>query len=259
MSIETYISVVSHGHAELIKELDVLSLLAKNNTVVIKCNKLKDAKSLKNYCAQNNIYLLDNNYGLGFGANNNFIFDYCKKNLGLESDDIFIVMNPDLKLDATSLQQLCTRISEDSAKLATINLYKDEEKKISDDAIRKFPKMSDFFLSILLKKNNTKYDKSLISKPTKVDWAAGSFLAFKASHYQKLGGFEEKYFMYCEDIDICYRSALMDHKPIYYPNITGVHYAKHANRSLLSKHFYWHIKSAFLFLAMQFKNPIKTK
>ncbi len=39
-----------------------------------------------------------------------------------------------------------------------------------------------------------------------MEWVAGSFIAFKSSSYRKVQGFDENYFMYCEDIDICYRA-----------------------------------------------------
>lgn len=61
-------------------------------------------------------------------------------------------------------------------------------------------------MSFLFKKNDCVVNKNKITKPTYVDWAAGSFLIFNAFFYSKLNGFNEKYFMYCEDIDICWRA-----------------------------------------------------
>lgn len=44
-----FISVVSHGHAEIIKKLDCLASLATIFKVVIKCNKSGDAELLSEY------------------------------------------------------------------------------------------------------------------------------------------------------------------------------------------------------------------
>ncbi|EGR3506856.1 glycosyl transferase family 2, partial [Vibrio parahaemolyticus] len=74
------------------------------------------------------------------------------------------------------------------------------------------------------------------------------FIAIKAIHYKKLNGFDENYFMYCEDIDLCYRSKQEGESVLYLPNISAIHFAAHNNRKLLSKHFYWHLKSVFRFL-----------
>ncbi|HGF6386940.1 TPA: glycosyltransferase family 2 protein [Escherichia coli] len=254
--MRNFISVVSHGHAKLIKELNVLPVLAKDNVVVIKCNKESDVDSLGEYCALHNIYLLSNDFGKGFGANNNIVFEFCKRKFDMNSEDYFTVLNPDLKIDLIELRKLYLHVEEDRSKLSTINLYKDEEMTLSDDAIRRFPQLKDFFISLLLKKNATKYDKASFRKATSIDWAAGSFLMFECGHYEKLNGFDEKYFMYCEDIDICYRSNLLNHAPMYYPDVYAIHLARHANRSVFSKHFYWHLRSALIFLKMKYKNPI---
>ena len=59
-----------------------------------------------------------------------------------------------------------------------------------------------------------------MDKVLAVDWAAGSFLLFKASLFRKLGGFDPGYFMYCEDIDICWRAQkLFNQQLLFNPNI----------------------------------------
>jgi hypothetical protein len=83
-----------------------------------------------------------------------------------------------------------------------------------------------------------------------VDWAAGSFLLFRSGMYTELNGFDTSYFMYCEDIDICWRAKVKVKSPVVYlPHIKALHYAKHANRNVFSKHFYWHVKGVLRFLA----------
>lgn len=121
-----------------------------------------------------------------------------------------------------------------------------------------FPSLKHFIKSFLGLGNSSIVDKSKIIEPCHIDWAAGSFLAIQSCHYLKLGGFDEKYFMYCEDIDICYRSFLMNIPVKYYPAIHAIHLAKHANRKIFSKHFYWHFSSAIRFLLTK-KNLTKMK
>ncbi|WP_017026544.1 hypothetical protein, partial [Vibrio rumoiensis] len=136
----------------------------------------------------------------------------------------------------------------DQVPIAAINLFKDYDKTSYDNSVRSFPSFLQFVSSFLGGKNTSILDKKSILKPTNVDWAAGSFLAFKASYYKKLGGFDENYFMYCEDIDICYRSMKMGSPVMYYPQFEAIHLAKHANRKILSRHFYWHVSSVIRFL-----------
>ncbi|MFS1953047.1 hypothetical protein [Vibrio breoganii] len=166
----------------------------------------------------------------------------------MKKDDLFIVMNPDVSITIEQFELLIDSMSKDSIEFATINLFKDKALSIYDPSIRNFPKLSTFIRSYLLNENPTIIDRSKIYKQTEVDWAAGSFLCFSAMHYEKLGGFDEKYFMYCEDIDICFRSKKSRVDLVYLPNVKAQHLARHNNRKLISKHFYWHIKSVIRFL-----------
>lgn len=132
--------------------------------------------------------------------------------------------------------------------LASINLYKNEGKTEYDNSIRYFPTSINFIKSLLGLGNASVIDKSFVKGNLDVDWAAGSFLAFRSKHYKKLRGFDESYFMYCEDIDICYRSSILNKKVRYIHEIEAIHFAQHNNRNLMSKHFVWHIQSAVRFL-----------
>ncbi|MEY8214111.1 MAG: glycosyltransferase family 2 protein [Colwellia sp.] len=244
--MSVFISVISHGHGKLIEKLACLSQLAKKHTVVVKINQKE--QQLVQYLEENNIKYIDRLYGIGFGHNNNEVFTYCKEHLSMKDDDYFLVHNPDVISDTDSIDKLIESMLIDNTEIAGVNLFKDENYSISDNSIRHFPSFSQFAKSFLGIGNSTVINKGLVIEPKEVDWAAGSFLAFKASHYAELKGFDEGYFMYCEDIDICYRSKLIGVPVIFYPQIKMRHLAEHANRTVFSKHFYWHVNSVIRFL-----------
>ncbi|MDO6499524.1 glycosyltransferase family 2 protein [Photobacterium sanguinicancri] len=241
-----FISVVSHGHASLVESLGTLKRLINSFNVIVKSNKPGDDFSVLN--ESQNFHWLDCEYFCGFGENNNIVFKYCQTELSMKDDDIFIALNPDVDINETAIVSLIELMSQNHSAICTINLYKDTNLSEFDNSIRRFPSFTQFIKSFLGFGNTSIIDKSAISKPCKVDWAAGSFLAFGAYHYQTLGGFDERYFMYCEDIDICWRSKELGMKVDYFPNIKAQHLAKHENRKLLSKHFYWHVTSVMKFL-----------
>ncbi|NOI68633.1 glycosyltransferase family 2 protein [Vibrio sp. 99-8-1] len=244
--MKIFLSMVSHGHGELINELGLLNELSDDFVLIIKSNKEGD--EFLNYIGFDNFHWIDEQYYSGFGRNNNLIFDYCKSYLNMESKDYFIVINPDVVVYSDMLNELLLIIKSLSPNLAAINLYKDELFKEYDNSIRKFPRLKDFVLSYFKLGNETLIDKSSIKKPVDVDWAAGSFLVFKSCHYSLLNGFNENYFMYCEDIDICYRSNKLGVPVVYLPNIKARHLGQHSNRKLFSRHFFWHISSMIRFL-----------
>ncbi|MUK92259.1 glycosyltransferase family 2 protein [Aliivibrio fischeri] len=245
-----FISVVSHGHGDLIRELDVLSKLNQSFNVIIK-NNIAD-ETLESYARDNKIEFINSEYNLGFGENNNKIYSHVINNYIFSELDLFIVINPDVYVDVETIIELSERMNESRSNIAGINLYIDREYIEYDNSIRKFPGFLDFTSSILGFGNSTIIDKSSVLEPTYVDWVAGSFIAFTMGNYNKLGGFDEHYFMYCEDIDICYRSKNLGSPVIFFPDIRAVHLAKHANRTLFSKHFKWHIESAVRFLLKKY-------
>ena len=253
-----YISVISHGHYEIINELSCLSLLSSEFNIIIKSNKPNDV--FGDWIDKPNVHWIDEQYGYGFGKNNNLVFNYCKLELGMKSEDYFIVLNPDVIINSSELEKLVHMMTEHKIMLSSINLFKDEAFSSHDNSIRRFPSATQFFSSFMGMGNSSIIDKRKLAAPTYVDWAAGSFLAFRAQHYEKLNGFDESYFMYCEDIDICYRSYLSGVRVLYYPEIKAIHLAKHANRHFLSKHFYWHVRSVVKYLLRKYfiNNPNST-
>ena len=61
-----------------------------------------------------------------------------------------------------------------------------------------------------------------------VDWLMGAFLLCRRDVLLEVGGFDEDYFLYAEDMDLCYRVRQRGHRVYYFPEVAIVHYG---NRS----------------------------
>jgi len=66
---------------------------------------------------------------------------------------------------------------------------------------------------------------------TEVDWISGAFLCIKKEFFQKLGGFDERIFMYEEDAELCYRARQQNGKVVFLPKIEIVHYGGQASKT----------------------------
>jgi N-acetylglucosaminyl-diphospho-decaprenol L-rhamnosyltransferase len=66
------------------------------------------------------------------------------------------------------------------------------------------------------------YDR-LYAKLIDVDWVTGACLMMRRDTFNKLGGFDESFFMYFEDVDLCKRVKDLGLKVIYYPKTTVIH------------------------------------
>jgi hypothetical protein len=63
-----------------------------------------------------------------------------------------------------------------------------------------------------------------MSKTHPVDVIAGSYMLMPMALCRELGGWDETYFFYGEDIDFCYRIRQAGYQIIYYPHVHVLHY-----------------------------------
>jgi GT2 family glycosyltransferase len=61
--------------------------------------------------------------------------------------------------------------------------------------------------------------------PHEVDWVYGTFMAVKRDLFRRLGGFDTRYFLYGEDMDLCFRGARLGERTIHVPGARAVHLA----------------------------------
>lgn len=61
------------------------------------------------------------------------------------------------------------------------------------------------------------------STKTQTDWVSGAALAIKKSVFENINGFDENFFMYFEDVDLCKRVTEMGKKIFILPNIKILH------------------------------------
>ena len=108
-----------------------------------------------------------------------------------------------------------------------------------------------------------------------VDWVTGAFMMVRREVFELLGGFDERFFMYWEDSDLCLRALKAGWKTMYEPRAEVVHFTGRASRhapmrSLIAFHrsvFHYYWKHAGVFrrllsplvavgLAGRFSSPI---
>ncbi len=250
MTSRFFVSIVSHGHFDFIKRNQCLPEISKLPMVTVAIRDNLGEKSLQIFCEENSIdYLHEKNKKLGFGENNNQVYCYFKNTLNMGNTDFFLVINPDVYISKDSFVDFVSEVESAASGFYTIDLFKDFDFVSRDPFIRRFPSMKDFFKSFIFSVNDSILDRS--GPVTAIDWCAGSFMCFSSEIYYRVRGFDESYFMYCEDIDICYRLKKIGVSLSYIDKIKAVHPAQFDNRKVFSKHFFWHIKSVFRFLVLK--------
>ncbi len=179
------------------------------------------------------IYVKSENYGYGAGHN-----------LALQSilqfSDYHFVLNPDIYFEENVLSKLIQRmeISEDIGLIMPRIIYPNGQIQYLckllptplNLLLRRYP--IPFFRNYI-KKINEKYELKFTgySNELSAPSLSGCFMLLRVSALKEVGIFDERYFMYCEDIDLS-RRIHKKFKTIFYPDVTVVH--EHAKESYKS-------------------------
>lgn len=83
--------------------------------------------------------------------------------------------------------------------------------------------------------------------PREVDWVSGAAMFVRREVYERLQGFDERFFMYCEDVDFCYRVWKAGWKVVYYPEAQIVHAIGRSTDRVANKMIRQFHKSMYLF------------
>ena len=85
------------------------------------------------------------------------------------------------------------------------------------------------------------------SQIREVDWVSGSCLLAKKEMLEKVGLLDERFYMYVEDVDLCYRAKMAGFSVFYFPLVAVIH---HIGKSTQKKKFSMlveHHKSMYYF------------
>lgn len=96
-----------------------------------------------------------------------------------------------------------------------------------------------------------------LDKPFAVDWVVGTGFLIRRALFETLGGMDEAYFLYMEDVDLCVRVHIAGYEVHALPMIDLVHDHRGASRSLFSRLQWRHLSSLIRF-ARKFGLPLAT-
>lgn len=82
-----------------------------------------------------------------------------------------------------------------------------------------------------------------------VDWLSGSCLLVRRAAFDQVGGFDERYFMYMEDVDLGDRLGKAGWLSVYVPSAEVLHHRGHSTGRDPAGHLEAHHKSTYIFLA----------
>lgn len=223
------ISIVSHGHGaevfQLVSTLDALCFETVGHVVLtinIPEPELLDLVKAGDWKFK--LSVIQNPVPKGFGANHNAAFLKC-------DCEYFCVLNPDIILASDPFPALLGQFG-DAGIGCSFPVQLTESGQVQDYArTRPSP------LALLSRYAGSGRHKA----PSRPEWVNGAFMVFPIGIFQRLNGFDERYFMYCEDVDICLR--LQNEGYRLGQSAVMVTHSAHRNSRVNFRHLAWHVAS----------------
>lgn len=218
------VSIVSHGQLELIRPLlDQLDRYshAMVDKVLLTIN-VPEPDLIAQAVWRFPVERIVNSGRQGFGANHNQAFARC-------ATPWFLVLNPDIRFEHDVLAPLVRGAAADSGLLAPRIL---EPGKPAPEQHRAIITP----LEIMSRK------RPGYVLPTEPAWIPGLFMLFRSEAYARIGGFDQRFFMYGEDFDICARLRLAGWRLQIAEQLQALHDARRASHRS-KRHLYWHLSS----------------
>lgn len=223
------VSIVSHCHGVMVEQL-VESLLPFQEVGLIQVT-LNSPETLL-LPDDERIRVATNHQQKGFAANHNAAFKDCDQYF-------FCPINPDIRLDSNPFPRLISALVRSNAALVAPLVR--SLSGTTEDSIRYFPTL----LSLGRKALGRGDGRCEISGHTTElypDWVAGMFMLFRSQCFAELNGFDEGFFLYYEDVDICARAWKQGMKVLACTDVSVIHDARRASRRE-ARHMWWHSKS----------------
>lgn len=219
------VSVISHGHGPYVQALleDLAKFSATSVQRVVLTQNLHEAPPQPPTGGWPFILQVEKNERpAGFGANHN-------RALAGATEDFVCVLNPDVGLGGHDPFAALTQAAALQGVGCSYPVQLDKRGRLQDSE-REVPTP----LALLRR-------RLLGRSETRVDWVNAACLVLPGAVWQDLGGFDERYFMYCEDVDFCLRLRLRGLRLVKVP-VQIIHAGQRASGRRL-RHLTWHLRS----------------
>lgn len=231
----------------------------QNLEVIVIDNASSDPSFLKSYEKRNNFKIIYNKKNLGFAKANN-------QGILSSNGDYVLLLNSDTEFNSPVLQGLIEYMDKnDSVGVSSCGLL-NEDLSIQGSG-GYFPNLAKLFfwmfyiddiplLSRLIKpfhpSSRDLLGNTIFEKKVELDWLTGAFFLIRREVVDQIGGLDEDYFMYVEDVDYCYRAKKKGWRVVYLPKWNIIHLggkSSHSEFRLVNE-----IKNIVLFYKKHYSN-----
>jgi N-acetylglucosaminyl-diphospho-decaprenol L-rhamnosyltransferase len=215
------------------KIVQEIILINNNPRKKISDKKLQDAQKI------DNLRIIQNKKNIGYGA-------ACNQGIRMAQGKYTLILNPDVKIDSNALKRMADFLEKNKdANIVSCRLHNSDGSL--QHSCKRFPTLSvliarrvSFPFAYLFKRNLSRYEMREYDHklPRRVDWVSGALMLMRRKYF-----FDEKYFMYFEDVDLCRQVKNI----YYYPLVFAIHKSERASRRDF-RLFFHHLSSMVYYL-----------
>jgi len=236
------LSIVSHGHGamldDLLRDLEIVD--GGVPFEVLLTLNIPEPDPAAAAGVRYPLRIVRNAQPRGFGANHNAAF---KRSTG----DFFCVLNPDVRLRSDPFPALLQELAHPNTGVVAPAIT--DTAGLPEPTARRFPTPSSILRKALFGALVREYEYT--DAPLAVDWVSGVFMLFPRAVYERLDGFDERYFLYYEDVDLCARLRALGLKVRLVPAATAQHAARHDSHRNW-RYTRWHLASMLRFFTTRY-------
>lgn len=206
--VKVSVVIVTHNHERYIR--DCLNSVLENNPyeIIVVDNSSKD-RSTEIVKEFPEVKLIENKENIGYGRGNNLGVKHSK-------GKYVVILNPDTKVEKNWLEELLKPLKKEKKLITTPKILMYDGAKINTCGnIKHFTGLA--------------FTRGLNEKPERfnmfeyVNAFSGACFAMRKKEYLELGGFDENFFNYMEDVEFSWRAYVNGFKILYIPTSIVYH------------------------------------
>jgi GT2 family glycosyltransferase len=217
-------------------------------------NNSADQKNFDTTTHAQNIFIIDSPTNTGFACGVNEATRFKTPN----TFSHILLINPDALLASDFTEEVLQKLIVQKG-IIGFRVFSDEKKSLRQQSARSFPHWltaisgREGILSRMFPRNplSAKYLRADLDfmktddPPSPVDWVSGCALFCARETWEELGGFDERFFLYVEDVDLGRQAAKLNIPELYYPIVDVIHHSRTTSKSNPWKSDFYHHSGMF--------------
>lgn len=194
------------------------------------------------------LHVTRNTENLGFGA-------ACNQGAALANSEYLLFLNPDTRLFEDSLSApLAFMQRPENADVGIVGIQLVDENNHIARSCARFPTLGIFLVQVLglsrlpgMRHLNVHMAEWAHDKTATVDHVIGAFYLMRRSLFDTLGGFDERFFVYLEDLDLSLRARQAGWRSVFFAEAQAFHAGGGTSNQVKAHRLFYSLRSRLLY------------